>query len=83
MYLSLADPLFGRLNYLSSLGEAIQSLNRLTEPGVSFRGIVSTWGYTSGSTMYLQPLRDQRESFLCLPECSQRRSTERYCRTQR
>ena len=33
MYLSLAD----RLNYLSSLGEAIQSLNRLTEPSVSFR----------------------------------------------
>ena len=37
MYLSLADPLFGRLNYLSSLGEAIQSLDRLTEPSVSFR----------------------------------------------
>jgi hypothetical protein len=71
MQVSLLVPLVGRLYYLRSFGEAIQSFDGLTENSVGFGEpgeCKRRADNSSGSTDCRQPLLEQREPFLCLPE---------------
>ena len=74
MQLSLVGLLLRGLDDLRSLGEAIQSFSRLPEHGVGLGEPHEQHRRpcnSSGSTDCQQPLREQREAFLRLPERSQ------------
>ena len=71
----LRDALIGGFDDLRSFGEAIQALDRLSELGVglgSAREHRQCVYHGASGTVHREPLSDQSEAFVCLPECCQR-----------
>jgi hypothetical protein len=74
MQLGLVVSLIGSFNDQRSLGEAIQALDLVPEPGVGLgKPHENPWRKLNspGGAVHSKPVGDQSEAFLCLPKRSQ------------